>query len=128
MSKSSVEVTTATRLLLKAKKTELGLRSVDAVIQHLCANLRDAAEDSPSSGSDAEDGGKPEKRRKVDVREPLYSLEVLAERRKDAGVLHGFRPPRCGSVDSTHRGGANELPCLSFCVDAQPPSRFRAAF
>jgi hypothetical protein len=75
-----VKVSRAVHDMLKGKKDELGLRSVDAVIQHLCSDSQDGMEEDPPANSDGEDVGEPVKRRRIDVREPLYSLEILAER------------------------------------------------
>ena len=85
-----MEVSTATRLLLKEKKKELGLRSVDAVIQYLCSDHQDAEEDVASSGGEGEDSGEPANRRRIDVREPLYSLELLSQRRGMLEYYTGF--------------------------------------
>ncbi len=93
MSKSSVEVTAATREMLKTKKAQLGLRSVDAVIQHLCANFRDEVEERSSSSSEGEASDEPARRRHINVREPLYSLEILGERDGMVEYYTGFDRP-----------------------------------
>lgn len=93
MSRSSVEVSVATRELLKEKKKELGLHSIDAVIQHLCSSSKDRVEEVSSSGSDGEDVGEPAKKRRIDVRDALYSLEILSERRGMLEYYTGFDRP-----------------------------------
>ena len=88
-----VEVSLETREKLKEKKDELGVRSVDAVLQHFLSGPQDDGEEESPSDNEGEDSGEPEKRRKVNVREPLYSLELLSER---AGMLEyytGFDRP-----------------------------------
>jgi hypothetical protein len=75
-----VKVSCAVHHLLKEKKEELGLRSVDAVLQHFLAGFRGKGEEDSPSSSEVEDSGEPVKRRRIDVREALYSLEILDER------------------------------------------------
>ena len=75
-----VKVSDAVKDMLKAKKKELSLPSVDAVIQHLCASPPGSGDEGSASGSGDGDDGEPVKKRRVDVREPLYSLEILKER------------------------------------------------
>jgi hypothetical protein len=55
-----VEVSRETREKLKEKKDELGLRSVDAVVQHLLSGSQDEGEEDSSSNSEGEDDGEPE--------------------------------------------------------------------
>lgn len=76
-----VKVTSETREELKKLKEHLGLPSADSVIQHLFANSKRAGEPPEVDYSPAAGGGGAEKKRRVDVREPLYSFEVLKERR-----------------------------------------------
>lgn len=80
---SNIQVTVSdeTRDELKKLKGLLGLPSVDSVIRHLLANLRRASEPPEVDSSPAAGVGGAEKRRRVDVREPLYSVDVLTERR-----------------------------------------------
>ncbi len=76
-----VKVASETRVELNNLKEELGLPSVDSVIQRLLASfqLAEARFDAePSPGGDRAERGK---KRRVDVRKPLYSFELLAERR-----------------------------------------------
>lgn len=75
-----VKVSRAVHDMLKEKKDELGLRSVDAVVQHFLSGPQDDGEEESPSDNEGEDSGEPEKRRKINVREPLYSLELLSER------------------------------------------------
>jgi hypothetical protein len=88
-----VEVSRETREKLKEKKDELGVRSVDAVIQHFLSGPQDDGEEESSSDNEGEDSGEPEKRRRIDVREPLYSLEILAERPGMLEYYTGFDRP-----------------------------------
>ncbi len=88
-----VEVSLETREKLKEKKDELGLRSVDAVVQHLLAGPQDDGEEESPSGNEGEDSGEPVKRRKINVREPLYSLELLSERARMLEYYTGFDRP-----------------------------------
>jgi hypothetical protein len=85
-----VEVSRETREKLKEKKDELGVRSVDAVIQHFLSGPQDDGEEESSSDNEGEDSGEPEKRRKVNVREELYSLEILSEREGMLEYYTGF--------------------------------------
>jgi hypothetical protein len=76
-----VTVSDETRAELKKLKGELGLSSVDSVIKRLLAGFRRSGEPSDADPSPAVDAAGPEKKRRIDVREPLYSFEVLKERR-----------------------------------------------
>ncbi len=88
-----VKVSNAVNDLLKEKKRELGLPSVDAVIRHLCSGSPEEVEEDSPSNSAGEDVGEPVKRRRIDVREPLYSLEILAERPGMLEYYTGFDRP-----------------------------------
>jgi hypothetical protein len=85
-----VKVTHAVKDLLKDKKDELGVRSVDAVIQHFFSGPQDDGEEESPSDNEGEDSGEPDKRRKVNVREELYSLEILSEREGMLEYYTGF--------------------------------------
>jgi hypothetical protein len=128
MSRLSVQVTAETLTKLKNLKQELGLRSVDAVIQHLCSGSQDEMEEDSSSNSEGEDAGEPVKRRS-DVREPLYSLEILAERPGMLEYYTGFDRP---AVDLLIRRfsevslGHSFFPLLLFCQEANSGNGSRA--
>ena len=114
MSRSSVEVSVATRELLKEKKKEFGVHSIDAVIQHLCLSSKDRVEEVPSSGSDGEDVGEPAKKRRIDVRDALYSLEILTERRGMLEYYTGFDRPAVDLVTKRFREVSWRTPIFSF--------------
>ena len=124
-----VKVTHAVKDLLKDKKDELGLRSVDAVIQHLCASSQGEGEGDSSSSSGDEDADEPVKRRKINVREELYSLEILSERE---GMLEYYTGFDRSEVDllvrrfSEVRRERAFFPFLLFGQDARPRSDPRA--
>ncbi len=85
-----VKVTKVTRDKLKILKRDLKAPSVGAVIAGLLDPPASEAEESSASGSDAEGRDEPVKRRRKDVREPLYSYEALAERRGMLQYYTGF--------------------------------------
>ena len=88
--RTHVSVSTDSKEKLENLKASLGLRSVDAVIQHLCSSPVDVVEDVAVGGDDAGGRDEPARRRRIDVREPLYSLEILAERRGMLEYYTGF--------------------------------------
>ncbi len=116
-----VKVSHVVHDMLKEKKDELGLRSVDAVIQHLCSGFQDGVEEDPSSNSDGEDVGKVVKRRRIDVREPLYSQEILAERPGMLEYYTGFDRPAVDLLIRRFSEVSLEdvfFPLLLFCQEA----------
>jgi hypothetical protein len=126
-----VKVSNAVNDLLKEKKRELGLPSADAVIQHLCAGSQDEVEQDPSSSGEVEDVGEPVKRRRIDVQEPLYSLEILSERRGMLEYYTGFDRP---AVDLLIRRfsevslGRGFFPVLPLCQEASCTCGSRVLF
>ena len=76
-----VKVSDATRAELKKLKSELKLPNVDSVIQRLLASDRQAEEPPDVEHSPDFGAAGPEKKRRIDVREPLYSFDTLKERR-----------------------------------------------
>lgn len=82
-----VKVSEEVRAKLKSLKGTLGLRSVDAVIEHLLSPPPSSVE-HVSEGDDAADvPAVPQKRRKKNVRPPLFSFSALADR---AGMLEYY--------------------------------------
>jgi hypothetical protein len=88
-----VKVSRAVHDMLKEKKEELGLRSVDAVVQHFLSGSQDEGEEDPPLNGAGEDAGEPVKRRKINVQPPLYSLELLSERPGMLEYYTGFDRP-----------------------------------
>jgi hypothetical protein len=72
---------------LKKVKTDNGLKKMGDAVRMLADHYFDRAEVPESEENEGEDSGEPVKRRKINVREPLYSLELLSER---AGMLEYY--------------------------------------
>jgi hypothetical protein len=126
-----VKVSRAVHDMLKEKKDELGLRSVDAVVQHFLSGPQDDGEEESPSDNEGEDSGEPEKRRKINVREPLYSLELLSER---PGMLEYYTGFDRSAVDllirrfSEVRRGRAFFPLSLFRKEASCGCASRVAF
>jgi hypothetical protein len=126
-----VEVSLETREKLKEKKDELGLRSVDAVVQHFLSGPQDDGEEESPSDNEGEDSGEPVKRRKINVREPLYSLELLSKR---PGMLEYYTGFDRSAVDllirrfSEVRRGRAFFPLSLFRHEASCGCASRVAF
>lgn len=65
---------------LESLRVSLGLRSADAVIERLVEAFEGVAQEDPADASNSDDRSSPPQRRKINVREPLYSLESMAQR------------------------------------------------
>ncbi len=108
MGRANVDIDQATHEVLKNVKEQLGLKKLGDVMRVLADHYLGR---SPAPGSDDEEGedaGEPEKSRKINVREPLYSFEVLAKRRGMLEYYTGFDRPaidllirRVGEVRTT---------------------------
>ena len=73
-----------------ALKERFGLKSVDALLQSLVVEEEGLGAAGAANGDDEDGVAEPIKRRKIDVREPLYSLELLSEREGMLQCLTGF--------------------------------------
>jgi hypothetical protein len=93
MSRTHISVSEATHAKLKIVQASEGLRSADAAVAHLLSHFEDRAEEFREDDSGVSGGDEPVGRRKVDVREPLYTLEILAERRGMLEYYTGFDLP-----------------------------------
>ncbi len=91
--RANVDIDQATHKDLKDVKEKLGLKKLGDVVQVLADHYlgRDLARESDEE--EEEDVGEPVKRRKIDVRPPLYSLELLSERRGMLEYYTGFDRP-----------------------------------
>jgi hypothetical protein len=88
-----VEVSVDTRVKLKKLKKDTGAKSIDAVITALLDEQQQQGEAEGVERRDKEGADEPVKRRKIDVRDALYSLEVLTERRGMLEFCTGFDRP-----------------------------------
>jgi hypothetical protein len=126
-----VKVSRAVKDMLKEKKKELGLRSVDALLQHMMADEEGQNAPVAASADEGDDSGEPVKKRRVDVREPLYSLEILKER---PGMLEYYTGFDLSAVNLLIRRfrevslGRSVFPLFAFCCDAQCPRGVCAVF
>lgn len=87
---TTLRVTEATKQELKNLKTSLGLGSVDDVIHHLLTRQSSAVEEPSGDSGVADKGGEPPRKRRRDVRPPLFSFDILTERREMLEYYTGF--------------------------------------
>ena len=90
---TTVQVTlpTAERLKeLKKKSPEIKARSIDDVVKWLLDKHLDQGDADGDAGMEEEEADGPQKKRKLNVRTPLYSLEILSEREGMLYYLTGF--------------------------------------
>ena len=87
---TTVKVSEATKRKLKGWKIEYGARSIDHLLQSFASVGVAQEASSASSGDEGEDDGVEDKRRKINVREPFYSLELLDERLHMLEYYTGF--------------------------------------
>jgi hypothetical protein len=71
-------------------KREINAKSIDDVIKWLLDKHLDQGDADGSAGMEEEEADGPRKQRKVNVRDPLYSLEILSEREGMLYYLTGF--------------------------------------
>jgi hypothetical protein len=90
---TTVKVSEETKKKLKEWKKRFGAKSIDALIQSMDAEVMEQVAYADANADEGEDSGEPEKRRKINVREPLYSLELLCERPGMLEYYTGFDRP-----------------------------------
>jgi hypothetical protein len=88
-SSTHLKVSRETRALLKKVKKDIDAKSID-VVNWLLDKHMDQGDADGSAGMEEEEAGGPRKQRKVNVRDPLYSLEILSEREGMLYYLTGF--------------------------------------
>jgi hypothetical protein len=96
---TTVQVTllTAARLKeLKKKSPKINASSIDDVVKWLLDKHLDQGDADGDTGMEEEEADGPQRKRKLNVRTPLYSLEVLSEREGMLYYLTGFE---CSEVD-----------------------------
>jgi hypothetical protein len=74
------KVSSETLEKLKKLKKDLNLKSIDIVIQHLLACLEGSDKGAAEDLDSEEEVQGPEKRRKKNVRPPLFSFKILKDR------------------------------------------------
>jgi hypothetical protein len=90
MGKTTMDVERDSLGELKKLKADLELKTTSDVVRMLLNHYHGRV-DAPES--EDEDSGEPAKRRKIDVREALYSLEILSERPGMLEYYTGFDRP-----------------------------------
>ena len=85
-----VEVSVATREKLKQVKKDFDRKSVDEVINWMLCKHLGQGDAHDVAGMEEEEADGPQKKRKLNVRNPLYSLEILSEREGMLYYLTGF--------------------------------------
>lgn len=89
-SSTHLKVSIETRALLKKVKKDLDAKSIDAVVNWLLDKYLDQGDVDGAAGMEEEEDDGPQKKRQLNVREPLYSLEILSEREGMLYYLTGF--------------------------------------
>jgi hypothetical protein len=89
-SSTHLKVSSETRALLKKVKKDIDAKSIDAVINWLLDKHMDQGDADGAADMEEEEADGPRKQRKVNVRDPLYSLEILSEREGMLYYLTGF--------------------------------------
>jgi hypothetical protein len=87
---TTVKVSEETKKKLKEWKKRFGAKSIDALIQSMDAEVMEQVASADANADEGEDASEPEKRRKINVREELYSLEILSEREGMLEYYTGF--------------------------------------
>ena len=87
---TKVEVSMDTREKLKKVKKDLDAKSIDAVVNWLLDKHLDQGDADGVADMEEEEADGPQKKRKLNVRDPLYSLEILSEREGMLEYLTGF--------------------------------------
>ena len=87
---TTVKVSVETKKKLKAWKKRFGAKSIDALLQSMDPEEVVRGASAGASADEGEDVGEPEKKRRIDVREALYSLEILSEREGMLEYYTGF--------------------------------------
>lgn len=90
MGRTSIDVDDVVHGELKKLKTEKHVKKVGDVVKILMDHYKDQGEAEGSDSDEHEDADVPKKKRRVDVREPLYSLDILKARPGMVEYYTGF--------------------------------------
>ena len=88
---TKVEVSVDTREKLKKVKKDTSAKSIDAVINSLLNPHQDPRDEDVMEDDEQEEDPGAQKRRKVNVRTALFSVEILSEREGMLEYLTGFK-------------------------------------
>jgi hypothetical protein len=88
--RANVDIDQAVHADLKKVKEDLCLKKLGDVVRVLADDYFGRGEAPESERGEDEDSGEPVKRRKINVREQLYSLEILSEREGMLEYYTGF--------------------------------------
>jgi hypothetical protein len=89
-SSTHLKVSRETRALLKKVRKDIDAKSIDAVVNWLLDKHLDQGDADGAAGLEEEEADGPQQKRKLNVRDPLYSLEILSEREGMLEYLTGF--------------------------------------
>ena len=93
LSYTTIKVTKETSEKLKVLKEQYGLPSMDALLQCMVLSGTEKGASISANGDMDEARDEPPKKRRIDVRDALYSLEILTERRGMLEYYTGFDRP-----------------------------------
>ena len=91
--KTTIEVSPGTAEKLKEEKISRRLKSLDAVIQTFLPHPQGGGEEAHAEAPVQDDSPGEKKKRKKNVRDPLYSSELIDEREGMLKHLTGFERP-----------------------------------
>ena len=111
-SSTHLKVSSETRALLKKVKKDIDAKSIDAVINWLLDKHMDQGDADGAADMEEEEADGPRKQRKLNVRDPLYSLEILSEREGMLYYLTGFERSEVDLL--VKRFGEVRLSCIVF--------------
>ena len=131
MGRTSIDVDDDVHGELKKLKDEHGLKKMGDVVRMLVGHYQGPGLAVGSDEDEGEDSGEPVKRRRIDVREPLYSLQALTDR---PGMLEYYTGFDLSAVNLLIRRfrevrfGRSVFPLFVFCCDAHCPRGVCAVF
>ena len=130
MSKSTIDVERTLLEKLKKLKADNGLKTTSDAVKLLLDHYSGRGQVVASDDDEGDDSGEPEKRRKINVMPPLYSLNIMEERHEMVEYYTGFDVPTVELLIRQFSEVSQRFaffPLFSFCRPACRPSRFCAS-
>ena len=87
---TTIKVAAATKEKLKKWKDEIGAKSMDALFDAMTVGQRGPSPPVPREDEEEDADPAPQKKRKINVREALYSIEIMSDREGMLECLTGF--------------------------------------